>query len=147
MINLTRLLVPERIVWLESQDKSGVVRELCQRVVEPADEADLERVHRAVMERERLLSTGIGLGLAIPHAIVDFVPEYRMALGIHRTGVPYEALDELPVHVLALIVGPEGKRDNYLKILARTARFLKNHKQDILACDDPAAIHELTRDY
>ncbi len=147
MINLTRLLTPDRIVTLKATDKPGVLKELCDVLTTQVGAENLPEVYQAVQERERLLSTGIGLGLAIPHAIVDFVPEYCMALGLHPTGVEFDALDEAPVQVLALILGPEGKRDDYLKILARTARFLKNHKDEILASRDPLVIHELTKDY
>ena len=141
--SLSRLLTPERILRIQAADKADALRRLVHALAGVYGEEAMDPLFDSVMEREQLLSTGIGLGLAIPHAIVDYVDDYAMALAVLEHGVDFDALDEAPVNILALIVGPQGRKDDYLKVLARTARFLKQHRTDILAADTPAAIHAL----
>ncbi len=99
------------------------------------------------MDRERLLSTGFGLGLAIPHAKLNIIDDSIVGLAIHRDGVPFDSLDEQPVHILVMILGPDQKQDEYLKVLSRVTAFLKDQREKILALEDNEEIYKLTFDY
>ena len=99
------------------------------------------------MDRERLLSTGFGLGLAIPHAKLNIIDDFIVGLAIHRDGVPFDSLDEQPVHILVMILGPDQQQDEYLKVLSRVTAFLKDQREKILSLEDNEEIYKLTFDY
>ncbi|MBT3343344.1 MAG: PTS sugar transporter subunit IIA, partial [Gemmatimonadetes bacterium] len=81
---------------------------------------------QAVLEREKIMSTGIGDGIAIPHGKSDAVVELTAALGIHKRGVDFEALDGEPAFVFFLLVSPANVSGPHIKALARISRMLKN---------------------
>ena len=99
------------------------------------------------MDRERLLSTGFGLGLAIPHAKRNIFDDFIVGLAIHKDGVPFDSLDEQPVHILVMILGPDQQQDEYLKVLSRVTAFLKDQREKILSLEDNEEIYKLTFDY
>ena len=65
-----------------------------------------------------------GLKLAVTHAKLPGVKDFVVALGIHRRGLPFESLDDRPVHILVMIVGPNSQQEEYLKVLSRVTSFL-----------------------
>ncbi len=123
---LTDLLTPERIkIPLEATSKDDLLRELvdiatrADRVEDPGD------VLRAVRERESVLSTGIGNGVAIPHGKSAAVPELRMAAGRTAEPVDFDALDGAPVRLFFLLVGPETAAGPHIKALSRISRLVR----------------------
>ena len=88
--------------------------------------ADKDKVLEAVLEREKIMSTGIGDGIAIPHGKSDAVSQLSAALGIHKRGVDFEALDGEPAFVFFLLVSPANVSGPHIKALARISRMLKN---------------------
>jgi PTS system nitrogen regulatory IIA component len=78
------------------------------------------------MEREKLGSTGIGQGVAIPHGKSDATQNLVGALGVSKRGVEFEALDGEPVHVIFLLVAPHESQGQHLKALSRISRLLKD---------------------
>ena len=91
---------------------------------EGQDRAD--EVLRAVRERETVLSTGIGGGVAIPHAKTNAVSSLRIAAGCTSEGVDYDALDGEPVRLCFLLVGPESDAGGHVKALSRIARVVRS---------------------
>ena len=87
---------------------------------------DREKVLQAVLEREKIMSTGIGDGIAIPHGKSDAVNGLAAALGIHKRGVDFESLDGEPAYVFFLLVSPADVSGPHIKALARISRLLKN---------------------
>ena len=78
------------------------------------------------MEREKLGSTGIGQGVAIPHGKSDSVESLVAALGVSKRGVDFESLDGEPVNLIFLLVAPPDSAGQHLKALARISRLLKD---------------------
>jgi PTS system nitrogen regulatory IIA component len=151
MKSLSRLLTKERILWLESESKETALHEMVEILVStsaPQDEMPgSDDVLKAIQEREKLLSTGFGLGLAIPHAKLLGVKDFAICLGIHRHGLAYESIDDQPVHILVMILCPNAQQEEYLRVLSRVTSFLKNNKDGLLSLDDPEEIYQLTLDY
>ena len=104
-------------------------------------------IYHAICEREKLLSTGFGLGLAIPHAKLKAIKDFAVGLGIHKKGVAFDSLDEKPVHVLVMILGPESQQEDYLKVLSRVTAFLKDNRERLLVIENAQQIYELAFDY
>lgn len=137
---LTDLLSPERIkIPLVSGSKAELLRELVELALNGAGDGDREEVLRAVREREEVLSTGIGNGVAIPHGKTPRVQELILAAGVAASGVEFEALDGQPVQLFFLLVGPDAAAGQHVKALSRISRLLRRDefRERLIAASDP----------
>ena len=147
MRSLSRLLSPQRIVRLSGRDRDAVLSELAQVHTSLDDAVPLEETLRAIVEREQLNSTGIGQGLALPHARIQKMRNFSVLLGIHPEGVDFDSFDKEPVHIFLLIIGPTAENDMYVQILARASRFLRSKAQDIIANPNPDDVYAMTLEF
>jgi len=123
---LSELLTPECIrIPLVSSSKDELLSELVGVVGKTAQVSDLNDVLRAVREREQVLSTGIGNGVAIPHGKSGALQSLVMAAGVTREPADFEALDGQPVRLVFLLVGPESAAGQHVKALSRVSRLLR----------------------
>jgi len=123
---LTELLTLERIkIPLEAATKEELLRELVGVVAASGSVPDTEDLLRAVREREAVLSTGIGHGVAIPHGKSAAVSDLRMAAGRASEPVDFDALDGQPVSLFFLLVGPESAAGPHIKALSRISRLVR----------------------
>jgi mannitol/fructose-specific phosphotransferase system IIA component (Ntr-type) len=123
---LTELLSLDRIkIPLEARNKDDLLRELVGVVAGQAGAPDREDVLRAVREREAVLSTGIGHGVAIPHGKSAAVGDLKMAAGRAAAPVDFDALDGQPVSLFFLLVGPESAAGPHIKALSRISRLVR----------------------
>jgi nitrogen PTS system EIIA component len=124
---LSDLLTPERVkVPLASTSKNEVLRELVQLAVPLADTAARERIVTAVLDRETLLSTGIGSGIAIPHGRTGEVDSLILAAGVAPDPIDFDALDAKPVSLFFLLLGPESAAGAHVRALGRISRILRH---------------------
>lgn len=121
------LLAPERVrVPLEGLDKESILAELVDLVARSTGLAvQRDEIQRAVWEREEVLSTGIGEGIALPHAKIDGLDRIVMAAGVPREPVEFGALDGKPVQLAFLILGPETAAGSQVRLLSRISRLLR----------------------
>jgi nitrogen PTS system EIIA component len=132
---LTELLTPDRVVVpLAARDKSGIIAELTHHLVDRSG-GGYSEVLGAVEERESVLSTGIGFGVAIPHARSSAVKELSMVCGVSPEPVPYDSIDGEPVRLFFLIVGPEASAGQHVKILSRIARLVRRENLRERLCE------------
>jgi mannitol/fructose-specific phosphotransferase system IIA component (Ntr-type) len=123
---LTDLLSIERIkIPLQAQTKEELLRELVDVCADAHGIDDREDVLRAVREREAVLSTGIGHGVAIPHGKSAAVGGLRMAAGRGAQPIDFDALDGEPVSLFFLLVGPESAAGPHIKALSRISRLVR----------------------
>jgi PTS system nitrogen regulatory IIA component len=87
-----------------------------------------EQVLAALREREAVTSTGIGNGVAIPHAKIDGLARMSLVLGRSATGIDFQALDDAPVHLVFMVIAPPKAISDYLKLLAAISAFVKNER-------------------
>jgi nitrogen PTS system EIIA component len=88
---------------------------------------DRATFRNAILHREQLVSTGIGMGVAVPHAKLMGLSEFSIVIGIqNKKGIEWNALDKAPVRLIFLIGGPEGRQSEYLKILSQLTSAIKN---------------------
>jgi PTS system nitrogen regulatory IIA component len=85
-----------------------------------------EPFRSAIFQREQIVSTGIGMGIAIPHAKLKGLSSFFIAIGILQAGIDWNALDGAPVRLIFLIGGPEEKQTEYLHILSQLTRYIKD---------------------
>ncbi len=136
---LTELLSPDRVVVpLTARDKAGVIAELTRHLVDHAG-GGFDEVLGAVEEREAVLSTGIGFGVAIPHARSSAVRELSVVCGLSPEPVPFDSIDGEPVRLFFLIVGPESSAGQHVKLLSRIARLVRRDhlRQQLCEADSP----------
>jgi len=136
----------ERMTRLEGTTKEEVLRELVRKAAESPSVHDEEELVQAIFEREEILSTGIGLGIAVPHAKIESVEDFVITIGISPEGVDFDALDQTPAHIVVLIAAPVGRQRDYLGLLAQVTVTLKNpdiRSRVIAAADDPATVLRL----
>lgn len=125
-LQLTELLTPERIrIPLLSTGKDEILAELVDVVARNVPVSDPAEVLRAVREREEVLSTGIGSGVAIPHGKTSAVADLTLVAGVQPSGIDFEALDGRPVSLFFLLVGPESAAGQHVKALSRISRLLR----------------------
>ena len=138
------------ILNLASMDRDAVLNELVNQIPQLAKQPDARKtLLRALQERELLHSTGIGDGIALPHArnaLVGLVDEPIVVFARHATGIPYGAIDGVPARLFFLLIAPTVTQ--HLGILARLSRILRDPKvrQSLLTADRPEKVISLIQD-
>lgn len=150
-ITLTQLMSPTSInLNLKSTDRDGVLEELVNQIAAIAKQPDARQtLLRALHEREQLHSTGIGDGVALPHArnaLVGLVDHPVIIFGRSVQGVPFGAIDGAPSKLFFLLVAPTVTE--HLSMLARISRLLREPRlrHELLTADTPAKALKLIRD-
>ena len=135
---------------LASTDRDAVLNELVNQIPQLAKQPEARKtLLRALQERELLHSTGIGDGIALPHArnaLVGLVDEPIVVFARHATGIPYGAIDGVPARLFFLLIAPTVTQ--HLGILARLSRILRDPKvrQNLLSADRPEKVITLIHD-
>ena len=126
-MKITDILDESSIIQdLRSTSKKGILEELSSVLVERGKLPDRDKVVEVLLEREKLGSTGIGDGIAIPHGKMKGIKELVTSFGRSITGVDFESIDNKPTHLFFLLVAPENSAGIHLKALARISRLLKD---------------------
>ena len=139
-------LAEDCVCFLSGTTKAEALSQLVHLLVERDAGVDRRELARAISRREKLMSTGIGLGIAVPHVRLPEVPRPILAVGLHRDGIPdYESLDGKPVHIVVMIAAGKGQHVAYIQLLAEITRILKNEgiRERILRAPSTAEIHKL----
>lgn len=128
-MNIQELLSASRVTFdLQSTAKSEVINELIDILAADGKLSDKEQYKAAVLHREKEFSTGIGMGIAIPHAKDASVKEAALTLGISKNGIDYESLDGTLAHIFFLIAVPADSNDVHLKVLSFISRKLMHQE-------------------
>ncbi|MGE4518145.1 MAG: PTS sugar transporter subunit IIA [Desulfobacteraceae bacterium] len=126
-MKLKNYLLPEFInMDLESRDKKGVLEELAAPLSKHSGINNDELV-KILLERERLGSTGIGNGIAIPHGKVKGLEKLMIAFGLSKNGVNFESMDDKPAYIFFVIVTPEDSTGDHLRVLAKISKILRDN--------------------
>ena len=149
-MRITELLTKETIAMdLSASDKNGVIDELVNQLDSAGKLSDIAQFKEAIHNRESQSTTGIGEGIAIPHAKVAAVKSPAIAFGKSKEGVDYQSLDGQPAHLFFMIAAPEGGAQTHLDALAKLSGILMddtvrenllqaNSKEEILRIIDDA---------
>lgn len=125
---LTELLTPDQVIMpVLARDKSGVIAELTRHLANRWG-CDYAALLGAVQEREAGGSTGIGFGVAIPHARSAGVPELSLVCGVSPSPVAFDSIDGEPVRLFFLIVGPPASAGQHVKVLGRIAKLVRQEQ-------------------
>ena len=128
MIEMSQLLSPEQVIDLTGKTKEEVLRELCNVVSTLPQVTDPDKLLAAIRKREAIMSTGIGMGIAIPHAKIESVRDIAIAVGRSPEGIDFQALDGEPVHLVILMAASNTQGDEFLKLLGKIGSFFMSEK-------------------
>ena len=119
---------------LQARNKRSAIREMVELLSGTEKITNPQEVERGLWEREKLITTAIGHGVAIPHYLGTDIAGPVMAVGRKVEGINFHALDGDPVTLIFMLVGPQGRESEHLKVLSRLSRYLgeAGFRQDLL---------------
>lgn len=123
-------LLEEKLVvtQLQGDSKDDIINSMVNLVGQSSKVLDKEKVRAAIFEREKIMSTGVGNGFAIPHGKTDAVTDIVAAFGITAEPINYQSLDEKPVRLVFLLVGKDNLVGPHIKLLSRISRLMNKEE-------------------
>ena len=127
MVKITDYLQEEWVIPdLQGTDKGSVLKELSGVLVKPCQVASAEELLQVLLDREKLGSTGIGEGIAIPHGRLKKMKNFLISFGRSMKGVDFDSIDRRPIQLFFLVMAPENSAVDNLKLLGRIVTLLKD---------------------
>jgi PTS system nitrogen regulatory IIA component len=115
------------VIFLQAETQLAAIDELIEALDLAHQLKNKERFHQAILDREKIVSTGIGLGVAIPHAKLPGYEQFFIAIGVQEgQGIEWNSLDGSQVHLIFMIGGPDNRQTEYLNILSRLTMAIKD---------------------
>ncbi|MBT8398855.1 MAG: PTS sugar transporter subunit IIA [Rhodothermia bacterium] len=132
-------------VGLPGSTKDEVLKALLELVSNDPAVADPDTVQSDVMDREALMSTGVGQGLALPHAKTRGVTDTVAAFAVSRQPIDFGSIDDQPVQLFFLLLAPESARSQHIKVLSRISRLMNriDVREELLAAKRPEEVLEI----
>lgn len=148
MRKFSEMITKDRIIDLKGKTKEDILKELVDVIAKAPQVTDKNDFFEAIIKREKIMSTGIGIGLAVPHVKIDCVKDFVMAIGRDKEGVDFDSIDGKPVHLVIMIGANIEQRDDYLKVLAKISIILKDpgFREKLINAPSPEAVMELLKD-
>jgi fructose-specific phosphotransferase system IIA component len=115
-------------IYLSGHEKRQVIEEMVDLLAAARYIKDRNDVLKAVLDREAVMSTGVGDGVAIPHGKSEAAPSIIVALGVTKEPIEFQSMDDRPVRLIWLLVGPPDQTGPHLKALSRISRLM--HKRE-----------------
>ncbi|MGI8908432.1 MAG: PTS sugar transporter subunit IIA [Candidatus Sumerlaeaceae bacterium] len=145
MIDFDKMFDENRIVDLKATTKEEALRELVDVLADSPDVMDRDELLHAIFEREKVISTGVGIEVALPHVKIPSVKNFVIAVGRSHKGIDFESLDEKPVYIVVMIGANDKQAGDFLKVLAKLVLKLKNRgfRKQVMFAKNPKRIKEL----
>lgn len=115
-------------VNIPGDSKDDVINAIIDLAAKSRKIKDIEKVRQAIFEREKIMSTGVGKGFAIPHGKTDAVSDIVAAFGVTEKPIDYQSLDHEPVRLLFLLVGKDSLVGAHIKLLSRISRLMNKEE-------------------
>lgn len=145
-LRLSDILDPACIrLAMEANDKTEALSSLVDVLANSTRVRDLTEVRRVILEREKLMSTGIGQGIALPHGKTNGVESSVAALATLKSPVDFDSIDDKPVSIILMLVGTEGNVGMHLRLLSRISRMIGSDafRTSLLAAKTSEEVMEL----
>ncbi|MCC5905908.1 MAG: PTS sugar transporter subunit IIA [Balneolaceae bacterium] len=144
-MNLYSLLDKSAILANLSVDhKDELLNEMVNVLKEQVDDEQLKEIRESVFEREKIMSTGVGKSLAIPHGKVASIEENYASFAVLKEPIEFDSIDGEPVKIVFLLVGPEKKNSIHIKLLSRISRLMNSSsfRETLSECTTADEIYE-----
>ncbi|NQU44362.1 PTS sugar transporter subunit IIA [bacterium] len=145
MTDVQQIIQQADIFDLQATTKTDAIRELVDVLAKRPEITDPEDFLRSIMDREKVISTGIGIGLAMPHVKIPSVTDFVLAIGRSSRGIDFDSLDGHPVHIVAMIGASDKQSGEFLKVLAKLVLKLKDKslRRKVLLTPDPQEVKRI----
>ena len=143
---LARVLVPQRVLILDSKTKKDALLALADCLGSAAEVKDRDALVRAIFYREELMSTGIGMGIGVPHVRLVSVTGPVMSAGLCRNPITdYQSLDGIPIHLIFMIAAGQNQHAEYLRLLSSLSLKLKDERlrNSLISAPDTQAFYQI----
>lgn len=142
---ISNCLSESSVFFLKAQSRDEAIAEIIDQLDAKTPLEKKDEFYQAVLEREKVASTGIGMGFAIPHARLAHYDQFFMAIGLLDQGVHWDSMDRIPVKMVFLIGGPDDKQSEYLSLLSELTLYLRDEetRKKLLTLTSPNQIIEL----
>jgi fructose-specific phosphotransferase system IIA component len=136
------------VISLKSGTKDEVLEEMVDVLYRAGKIKDTYAVLKAIVDRERIMTTGIGNGVAVPHCKTPAVDRLVAALGISREGIDFQAPDDEPAHLIFILAAEENNPGPHVRALARLAKLLSSSevRSAIQACHTPEEVLQVIKE-
>ncbi len=124
-----KYLDPKQVIFLDVESRDVALKELVTLLDKVGKLESASAFYQAILDREKIVSTGIGMGVAIPHAKLPGYASFFIAIGIHPKGIPWDSIDGLPVRLIFMIGGPDDRQTEYLQLLSRLTYAIKDEER------------------
>lgn len=133
------------LVNREFSGKEELLNQMVDSLKDLVSETQLEEIRTAVFEREKIMSTGVGKNLAIPHGKVSSIDEHLASFALLKDPIDFESIDGNPVNMAFLLIGPEKKNSAHIKLLSRISRLMNNSsfRESLSACKTEKEIYDM----
>ncbi len=133
------------LIDLQAKDKNEIITQMAQYLASINNLPDADSIARKILEREAEMSTGIGFGIAIPHARVDKTDRVYMIAARSVKGIDFSAIDEQPVHLVFMIISPLNTSAEHTQILSALSRIMsyEDMRKKLIAADRPEQFLDL----
>ncbi len=144
MIKIIDYLDPALVAFLDVSSRDEAIIALVDVIDRSGKLRDKNTFYQAIIEREKIVSTGVGMSSAIPHAKLAEYDDFFIAIGILKKGIDWQALDGSFVRLIFMIGGPDDKQTEYLQILSGLTHGIKDDavRKKILTAESPQAVIE-----
>ncbi|MBZ0201665.1 MAG: PTS sugar transporter subunit IIA [Ignavibacteria bacterium] len=129
-------------VNLEVADKDDAIHKVIDLAAKSGKILNLDKVSQTIFEREKLVSTGVGKGFAIPHGKTDSISDVVAAFAITKEPIDFDSIDGEPVRFIFLLIGKENLLNTHIKLLSRISRLMNkdDFRERLLEADSPEAV-------
>jgi fructose-specific phosphotransferase system IIA component len=132
---------------LPGSSKEEIINAMIDLAGSQKQVVDKERMRTAILEREKIMSTGVGSGFAIPHGKTDAVSDIVAAFAVTAQPIDYQSLDDQPVRLVFLLVGRDNMVGPHIKLLSRISRLMnkEDFRKQLLEAEAPKEVLEIFR--
>lgn len=145
IMHISHYMDPNLVVFLNATTRDETLHQLVYHIYKAGKLEDKEAFYQAIIDREKIVSTGIGMEVAIPHAKLPSYDQFFIAIAILKPPVDWHSLDKAPVRLVFMIGGPDDKQTEYLQILSGLTQIIKDEerRKKLLTLQEPTAMIEL----
>lgn len=149
MMKISKYLDPKLVSFISAENRDEALNAIVNNLYEQGIVEDKNIFYHAILEREKVVSTGIGMGVAIPHAKLGIYNDFFIGIGILQKGVDWNSFDGSPVRIIFMIGGPDDKQTEYLQILSGLTTAIKDEtkRRKMLTLNSAEAILALFKGF